>query len=356
QGSSLGLASYAGNSLTMLNPNRVSPYNQQWQFSVQQQLPANIVIEAAYVGMLSVKELESYNLNDLPDVYLALGSAQNASVHNPFFGLFPSNSTLGASSTTTQRQLWLQYPQYTSLTIDGLNTGVTTYNALQARIQKRLTHGLSVIGSYTFSKQMHNNVTSVVNTRHYRSIGQYDQPELIRLAVTYDLPVHFAGSGYRRILREAAGDWALTGEWSLDSGLPLTITQANGRPIVVGNPQESGPVDQRLGDRVVNGVVQNPYFNINAFQPLSSQYLVSPQVPYISQLRAPVFAYLNTSLFKNFAIRERLHAELRLEAYNATNHPYFNSPGTNMSSPATFGVITGASNSRSMQAGLKIVF
>jgi hypothetical protein len=61
-------------------------------------------------------------------------------------------------------------------------------------------------------------------------------------------------------------------------------------------------------------------------------------------------------LFKNFAIHERLHAELRLEAYNALNHPFFNSPGTNMSSTAMFGVITGASNSRTMQAGLKILF
>ncbi len=356
-GSSLGVASNAGNAITMLNPYRVSPYNQQWQFSVQQQLPSSVLIEAAYVGMLSVKELESYNLNDLQAQYLALGSAQNASVKNPFFGRFPSNSTLGASSTITQRQLWLQYPQYTSVTLDGMNTGVTTYNALQTKVQKRMTRGLSVIGAYTFSKEMHNNLTSLVNALHYRSISSIDQPQLIRIAVVYDLPFHFAGAGLaRHILREAAGDWEVTGEWSLDSGLPLSITQANGRPLVIADPEQSGPVDQRLGDRVVNGVAQNPYFNINAFQALPSQYILSSQVPYISQLRAPVQAYVNASLFKNFAIRERLHAELRLEAYNATNHPYFNAPGTNMSSAATFGVITGASNSRSMQAGLKIVF
>ena len=190
------------------------------------------------------------------------------------------------------------------------------------------------------------------------SSPEFDQPELIRVAATYALPqIHFAASRLSPpVLREVAGDWAVTGYWSFESGLPLTITQANGRPLVVGNPEESGPIDRRLGDRVVNGVVQNPYFNTTAFQALSSQYLVSPEVPYISQLRAPDLAYFNASLFKNFTIRERLHAELRLEAYNATNHPYFSAPGTNMSSTATFGVITGASNSRSMQAGLKIIF
>jgi len=47
---------------------------------------------------------------------------------------------------------------------------------------------------------------------------------------------------------------------------------------------------------------------------------------------------------------------LRLEAINATNHPFFNAPGTNMSTSGTFGVISGASNPRAMQAGLKILF
>jgi hypothetical protein len=355
-GSSLGLASQAGNSVTLLNPNRVSPYNQQWQFSVQQELPSNIVMEAAYVGSLSVKELESYNLNDLPDIYLPLGTAQNTAVPNPFYGLFPANSTLGSGTTISQKQLWLAYPQYSSITIDGLNTGVTTYNALQARVEKRMSHNLSVIGTFTFSKLMHNNMTSVVNTRQYRSISALDQPFLFRLAVVYALPVHFAGSGYRHVLREVAGDWAVTSYLTMESGLPLSITQANGRPVVIGDPGESGPIDQRLGDKLVNGVPQNPYFNTHAFQALPTQYMASPQVPYISQLRAPGLCALNASLFKNFAIYERLHAELRLEAYNATNHPFFNSPGTNMSSTATFGVITGAGNSRTMQAGLKIIF
>jgi hypothetical protein len=108
-GSSLGLASQAGNSITYLNPNRAAPYNQQWQFSVQHQLPSQIVMEAAYVGMLSVKEFESYNLNDLPDVFLPLGTAQNTAVSNPFFGLFPSNATLGSGTTVAQKQFWLAY-------------------------------------------------------------------------------------------------------------------------------------------------------------------------------------------------------------------------------------------------------
>jgi hypothetical protein len=356
-GSAAGLLAQVGDSLTIINQNRVAPYNQQWQFSIQQQLPGKNVVEAAYVGMLSLKQLETYNLNDLPDVYLPLGTAQNASVRNPFVGAFPSTSSLGQASTVSQRQLWLQYPQFTSVNMNGINIGTSTYNALQVRVEKRLSRGLSVLGNYSFSKLMHNNVTSVVNTRHYRSIASLDQPQLFRLAFTYELPVRFAGHGFNRALQAAFGGWAATGFLSLESGLPLSITQANGRPIVIGDPTVDAPVNQKLGDRKDKaGNILNPYFNPAAFEPLSSQYLVSPQVPYISAIRAPGQRSLNASAFKYFSIYERLKAELRLEAINATNHPFFNAPGTNLSSLGTFGVISGASNSRAMQAGLKLKF
>ena len=51
--------------------------------------------EAAYVGMLSLKQLETYNLNELPDAYLPLGTAQNAAVRNPFLGAFPGYLVAG---------------------------------------------------------------------------------------------------------------------------------------------------------------------------------------------------------------------------------------------------------------------
>jgi hypothetical protein len=356
-GSSVGLMGQVGDSLSFVNPNRVSPYNQQWQFSVQQQLPSSVVVEAAYVGMLSVKELESYNLNELPDIYLPLGTAQNTSVRNPFFGAFPSTSPLGQSATVSQRQLWLLYPQFTSLTVNGANTGTSTYNALQLRVEKRLTHGLTVTGTYSFSKLMHNNMTSIVNERDYRSIASLDQPQLFRVAFTYDLPGKFAGHGIQSVLTQVAGGWAVTGFLSIESGLPLSITQANGRPVVIADPRIDGATNQNLGDRKdAQGNVINPYFNTHAFQALPTQYMASPQVPYISQLRAPGQASLNAAAFKYIALYVRMRLELRLEAINATNHPYFGAPGTNMSNAATFGVINSASNSRAMQGGLKLTF
>ena len=356
-GSSAGLMAQAGDSLTFINQNRLAPYNQQWQISVQHEFPGSVVAEAAYVGMLSLKQLETYNLNELSDIYLPLGTAQSAAVRNPFLGAFPATSSLGQAATVSQRQLWLQFPQFTSVNMNGANTGTSTYNALQVKAEKRLSHGLTILATYSFSKLMHNNMTSLVNTRHYRSIASLDQPNLLRVAFTYQLPGHFASHGTGRILNGVLGGWAVTGLFSLESGLPLSISQSNGRPIVLRDPRIDGPVNERLGDRKdAAGNILNPYFDTTAFLPLPTQFTVSPQVPYISQLRAPGQRSLNASAFKYFHIYERLRAELRLEAINATNHPWFNAPGTNMSNSATFGVITGASNPRAMQAGLKILF
>ena len=184
-GSTPGVLAQVGNSLSFVNPDRVAPYTHQWQVSVQRELPASTIVEVAYVGMLSRGELESYNLNDIPAAAnIASGATQ---VPNPFFGIFPATSTLGASRTVAARSLQVAFPQFTTLTEDGLNVGESNYHAVSARVEKRLSHGFSAIGSYSFSHLVHNNVTSLVNTAYfhsdtvdYRSISALDQPHLFR--------------------------------------------------------------------------------------------------------------------------------------------------------------------------------
>jgi hypothetical protein len=363
-GSTPGVLAQVGNSLSFVNPDRVAPYTHQWQVSVQRELPASTIVEVAYVGMLSRGELESYNLNDIPAAAnIASGATQ---VPNPFFGIFPPTSTLGASRTVAARSLQVAFPQFTTLIEDGLNVGESNYHAVSARVEKRLSHGFSAIGSYSFSHLVHNNVTSLVNTAYfhsdtvdYRSISALDQPHIFRVAATYAVPAPFAGggSGYR-VLRAALGGWTLTNYLTMESGLPLNITGTNGRPIITGDPRNTGPVNSRLGDVVVNGVPQNPYFNTAVFQQLDNQFYpanISPTPPFSDRLRAPRQAALNTSVLKTIATG-RVRTELRLEAYNVTNHPFFNAPGTNSASVGTFGVITGASNSRQVQVGVKVKF
>jgi hypothetical protein len=352
-GAAAGVLAQIGDSLTFLDDRRVSPYNQQWQFSLQHELPSQLVVEAAYVGMSSLKQFESFNLNERPDQFLALGTAENTRVPNPFLGVFPPASTLGQGATITQSRLWPRFPQFTNLTIQGANTGRAIYHALQMKADKRLTRGLTVIGTYTFSKLIDNETTSVINPRKYRTVSSLDQTHVFRLAATYEFPWLFAGW-----LRQIAGGWSLSGFYVANSGQPLGVTHANGRPIRIRNAAKSGPVSQRLGDVLDPSTRRplNPYFDIGAFAALPSQFVVTPEPPRFDELRQPGGQSLNMSLFKTFPIRERLRLQLRLEATGVTNTPNFASPGTNMNSLATFGVINAAGGNRQMQASVRVTY
>jgi hypothetical protein len=357
-GAAAGLSAQLGDAVAFFDDRRVSPYNQQWQFSVQRQLPSQIVAEAAYVGMLTVKQFESFNLNEKPDQFLALGTAENNRVPNPFLGVLPANTILGTGATITQNRLWVRYPQFTTVTIQGANTGKAVYHALQLKADKRMTKGLSVLWTYTFSKLIDNETTSVVNPRKYRTVSSLDQRHVMRVASTYEFPWQFTGQGANRFLRQIAGGWALSGYFIAETGIPLGVTHANGRPIRLRNPAFSGPVSERLGDRLdpVTRRPVNPYFDINAFQTLPSQFVISPEPARFDELRAPGVTSLNVSLFKTFPIQERFRLQIRMEASGVTNTPNFGAPGTNMGSLATFGVITTAGGARQMQGSARVYF
>ena len=357
-GSSVGLMAQAGDSVSFLDSARVSPYSQQWQFGIQHELPSQILVEAAYVGMLSLKQLESFNLNEKPDRYLALGAAENDKLANPFLNAFPATSTLGQGATITQNRLWVRYPQFTSLTVQGANTGRANYHALQTKVEKRLTHGLNVLFTYTWSKLIDNETSSVVNERHYRTVSSNDVPHMLRLVATYEFPWRFAGSGgWNRVMDKVAGGWSLSSFYVYEMGNAQGVTGTNGRPIRLRNSALSGSIENRLGDkRDAKGNVLNPYFDTTAFSPLPTQYMVTPEPPRYGELRSPPTRSLNLSLFKTFPIHERFKLQFRAEATGVSNTPNFDSPGTNLSSPTTFGVIQGAGGNRVMQGSLRLAF
>jgi hypothetical protein len=352
-GTPVGLLAQIGDTLSFFDDKRVNPYNQQWQLSVQQQLPARLLFEIAYMGMHNIKQIESFNLNEKPDRFLALGRAENNAVTNPFLGAFPATSTLGRGATITQNRLWVRFPQFTTLTAQGVNTGRALYHSMQMKLDKRLSQGLNLLWAYTFSRLMDNNTTSIVNDRHYRAVSSFDQKHVMRLAFTYQLPLRFRSIA----LRQIAGGWAVSGFGTLASGVPLSVTQTNGRPLRLVSPKLEGSVGSRLGDiRDASGKVLNPYFNTSAFLALPDQYTISPEPPALDDLRAPRTRSLNLALFKSFPIRERFKIEVRMESTSVTNSPNFDAPGTNMNQAGTFGVISSAGGTRAVQGSARLVF
>jgi hypothetical protein len=217
------------------------------------------------------------------------------------------------------------------------------------------------VWSYALSKLIDNNTTSIVNERHYRSVSEFDQRHIMRLGVNYDLPFGprkaLAGSARGLVARLVDG-WSISAFFAANSGDPLSISHANGRPVRLRNASKSGSVSERLGNRVDPATrrVINPYFDIDAFAPLPNQYTISPESPRLDDLRGPANFGRNLALYKDVRIRETWKLQVRAEATNFTNSPSWGNPGTNMSNPATFGVIQSGGGGRSIQMSARLSF
>jgi hypothetical protein len=369
-GSSQGSASLIGQSVTFLNQARVLPYTQQMQFGIQQSLPSQTRLEVAFVRQVNVKGFDAtgnnteavlnFNLNELPASYLARGVEQSLQVTNPFYGIAPVTTSLGSSKTIAQKQLWLAYPQFTGVT--GAFNGVNAqYQRLQFGLEKRLSHGFSVLFNWSISKLMQNNIVSTVNAQeNIRGISQIDTPHIVNLAFVYDLPFGpgrplVAGRGP---LGHIIGGWTLSGITTYALGQPLSVTDTNGRPIPVSSPALSGAIEKRIGDQVdpVTHQVVNPYFKTTVWQSLPDQYTLTPEPLYLGYLRSPASKGVSASLIKRVQVRDRLHISMRLDASGLFNTPQWAAPGTNLANKATFGVINSAGGNRKMQVALRAQF
>jgi hypothetical protein len=360
-GNSLGIATEAGNSITFIDPNRKLPYIQQWQFSIQRELPFQSVIETAYVGTHAIGLLEDFNLNERPDRFLALGTAEFDPVPNPFLRVLPETSTLGRGNTLPQSRFWVRFPQFNAVNVSSMNAGRSLYHSFQLRFQKRFSRGLSLVTTYTHSRNMQYEMTSVINERDYRSVSEVDRPNMFRLFATYELPFgrsRAVGANWPRLLDAIAGGWELSGFYRWTSGDPLSIDDRRGRPIPIRNPVLDGPVSDRIGDRIDPATRRplNPYFDTTAWASLPSDYSITPEPLRYGWLRGPASWSSNLTLFKVFSLTERVRFELRGELNNPTNSVVFDNPGTDLANPSTFGVINDAGGPRTVMVAAKIRF
>ncbi len=357
-GKALGLLTDLGSTVTFPNPNRVLPYVQQWQFSLQKQFGGRVLAEAAYVGMHSLKLFEDLNLDETPDY--ALSNTTN--VPNPFLGLLPPASTLGQGSTVKYTQLQKTYPQFSTVTAQRNNNGRLIYHSLQMRVQKRFSNGLQLVANYTHSKAMQYLQYSAVNLRKWRSVSPIDYPHMFNVFLTYQLPFgrgHAWGGDWGRPLDTAAGGWTLAFTTHYQSGDAMTVTDTNGTPIPIGDPVTAGGVKERLGDHVdpKTNLPGNPFFSPNVWIRIPN-FVISPEPPLWSWLRGPSQWTQTLVMTKSVSLTERFKVELRAMANSPFNHPVFNDPTTNLASPATFGVITSTAgaSTRTITFGAKLKF
>ncbi|MBL8179914.1 MAG: carboxypeptidase regulatory-like domain-containing protein [Bryobacterales bacterium] len=370
-GSSLGLLTGIGSPLNaeLLGDNTV-PYSQNWNLNIQRQLPGNLLVEAAYVGSRGLHLNQSgegdYNLNQLTPDTLALGTQLQQQLRNPFLGLITTGPL--ATANVPRSVLLRPYPQYVSVTGQYLTGASSVYHSFQMKVERRFAQGFSILASLTAAKLIDDhamisnvgrdsNMQNIYNRAAERGVSPQDVSRALVVSSVYELPIgrgRRIGANWNRLTDALLGRWQINGILTLQTGQPLTITTQNtsnaGGSVLRPNNNGSsakldGPIRQRL----------NRYFNTAVFsQPAPFTFGNTGRT--LPDVRAQGSRNLDFSLFKEFAVTERVRMQFRAESFNFANFVQFGFPNQVLSS-GQIGVISATANSpRQIQFGLKLLF
>jgi Carboxypeptidase regulatory-like domain/TonB-dependent Receptor Plug Domain/TonB dependent receptor len=370
--SSQGLLTGIGSSFEnpLQGDNKVG-YTENYDLDIERQLPFNLLVDVAYVGSHGVHLNKSgendWNANQLTPAALALGTQLEQSVANPFNGIITTGAEAGA--TIPESYLKAPFPQFTAVDLSYLVGGYEIYNSYQIKVNKRFSHGLSALVSYTGQKQIDDysgiqnvgNITggiqNIYDQQAERAVSSNNISRALVVSAVYNLPLgrgQTIGGNWSKPVDALLGGWQLNGITTQQNGFPLSPSTQNTsdsgsnvlRPNLTGvSPVVKGSVKSKLND----------YLNSAAFsQPAPFTFGNAPRT--LSNVRGPGTHDVDFSLFKNFQATDRVKVEFRAEAFNLLNQVVFGSPNTTLSS-GQFGVITSQSNTpRQIQLALKAVF
>jgi hypothetical protein len=317
-------------------PDQRTAYVNQWTAGVQRSLTTNIVLEVAYIGS------QSHKLRREDSINVPIPGPGSPSNNRPFpqFG-------------------FIQYPD---------NETNATYNALQFRLEKRFSRGLTVLSAFTYSKSIDNSsgvragAGDILQMNNPYNIGQGE-----RGLSQFNAKFRWVTSGFyqlpfgrgERILGHAGGvvnalvsKWQLGGILTLQSGMPLTAldgidTLNTGGTGIAERPNATG-----ISPQLSNPTVKD-WFNKGAFV---------YNAPYIygndgrNNIIGPGIVETDLSLTKTIKATEHFGAQLRWELFNAANHPIFALPSATLSS-ATYGQLSSTIiDAREMQLALRLTF
>ena len=319
----------------MVDPNFQTPVFDQWNAGIQRELPANITLDANYVGSNGRHEDWGPTMN----------------VPQP-----------GPGDVQSRRP----YPYMLQQWFDQ-SVGNSRYNALQVTVQEHAAHGVTFLAAYTLS---HSNAdgcnlgASCDSSNAYNKAGDYgtsdlNQKHVFSLAFTAQSPLNRSPN---KFVSKVGGGWALNGIIQETSGKPYTVTTGKDtenigccqqqRVDVVGNPNSNIPAN----------TTQKQWINPAAFAlPAAYTYGSEKVNPFVSQHYNDV----DLSVFRQFhlGLGEQRFFEFRAESFNLFNNVVFNTPNTNFSSAPdssgnpTFGTIGSQWNSpRQLQMSLKFYY
>ena len=301
-------------------------YMEQWNLSVQTQISKDASLDLSYVGAHQVHAQMNGVLSNVPDP--------------------------GAGAIQTRRP----FPQWAQINLT-LTNGMSNYNALQAKFEKRYSHGFQTLVSYTLGKCLDNVFLNVRPDPGYKnSYGtcDYDVTNNLTMSGLYSLPFgkgRLMAPNAGKMLDGVIGGWEIAAVFTDRTGLPFT-------PTISGDRANTG-VTVQLPDRIASGKLAHPtaaaWFDTSAFPLPPNCASTSAGCRYGNSsrniLRADNLNDIDATLKKNLKFNERYGMELRLEAFNLANHPTLAGPNS------VSAVVTSTLNAnRTMQAAAKFVF
>ena len=308
-------------------------YMQSWNFVIEQQLPGDWLIRAAYVGSKGTRLMNSPEIN--PGIYRPGATAADINqrrIYQPIAGL-----QLASGS------------------------GWSKYHSAQFTVQKRFSHGYSVLANYTIAKSI--DISSYAtaegnstgpdpfNFNTNRGPSDFDIPQ--RLVVS-GIVEHPRLLGAHPVARTAFGGWQSNFIFTAQRGTPFTVLSGvdNALTGVGGNRADLTGAPIELGGDRSRADDVNAWFNPLAFR---QNAIGTVGAMGRNRLRVPDGWNADYSVFKEFTTMERVRIQLRGEMFNVFNHTRLGGPTATVTSPL-FGRITSALDPRIVQLALKVVF
>ncbi len=336
------------------NPAYATPRVQDWSLSLEHEFTNNTRVQVAYVGNHASNLLLEEDLNQIPvsTIYGLTGCVAGGSA--------------GCPETTALRP----YLGYSAITTRN-PAAISNYNSLQVSV-KHQVGALTLDAAYTWSKDLSyssaDRFNTVLNTYNYGMdygpVG-FNRPQVFVLSYVYDLP-SFGMTGWAR---NAFGGWEWSGITTLESGVPLTISQFtdpfNCNDYVPGGAAcPAGTAPGGVGIDFAGNVprpdlttnpngpkLQSEWFNTAAFQTAIGHWGTAGN----GIVLGPGMDNWDMALMKNFSVSEGLHAQFRAEFFNAFNHVNFTGVSTTLGT-TNFGQLTSDYGPRQIQFGLKFIF
>jgi hypothetical protein len=249
------------------------------------------------------------------------------------------------------------------------NVGTTIYHGVSAKVEQRFSHGLSYLVSYTRSRLLDDAssvfdasiltgpianypVADSFNRSLERDYSTGDIPHILAASAVWDVPYgrnrrHVLGG----LLGAIASDWTLTGVLTLQSGIPIAVTQATNNNAFAGfgtqRPNLSGDPTLPSDERTVSRWFDTSVFgNAPAFTIGTASR---------NPVRGPAYRNLDLALMRRVPVSHGANIEFRVEVFNLTNTPPLGAPNGTFGS-AAFGSITSAGDPRLVQLAAKLLF